>query len=880
MFTSQVARRAFVLFIACALLPVLAMSGLAIYQVTSHLQDQAQRRLQQASKRTALGLLNRLQAAQGALDQLAKQEAVRPRSTLSAALWTGEDGTVRAVFGEMTRPRLSRNQEAAVGAGKTVLSIDRDAAGRVRVILTRPVDLAQPGRGLLHAVVDPTFLWTLEEDSAVSPDTGLVVLDEAGQLLFSSLDTDPVLPEIVTRRAFERVSGHFEWRDQRREYVATHWSLFLQASFGAGKWTFVLSEPKAEVLAPVQSFERLFGLVLVLTVLTVLLASGQQIRKILTPITQLKAGADRLARGDLGARVEVTSRDEFAEVATAFNTMASQLGRQFRTLAVRQEITAAFNPSQPLQSFLQHSAEAVKRHLDDVLVVGIWLIGADRVTFDLVASAGPAGRAWRPSALPLTESELARLRAGRQPHVVKVLGDDRGRRGLSGSAEEGVTAFLAHPLVNEGKLLGCLGIFGTRVFEPTELSAFSAAGGDLARCIDRKQVDDALRDSEMQTRQLQKMEAIGRLAGGIAHDFNNLLMVITGRTYLLMNDFTAADPRRKNIATIDEAAKRAALLTRQLLAFSRKQVLAPTVLDLNEVVAGLTDILDRLVGEPIEIAFVPVADLGRTKLDRSQIEQVLVNLVVNARDAMPDGGRITVETHNVELDAAFVRGDEAGGAGPHVMLAVTDTGTGMDERTRARIFEPFFTTKEVGKGTGLGLATVHGIVQQSDGHIRVESAVGAGTTFRIYFPRVDDVIAATRDEGRAVLGGSETVLVVDDEVEVQSLLQAALAGYGYTVLGASSPGEALGLAEQHSGRIRLLLTDIVMPEMSGPALAERLAAFCPGMSTVYMSGYADYGSDVVADCGGGVHFLQKPFSPETVARTIREALDADPVAGR
>ena len=368
------------------------------------------------------------------------------------------------------------------------------------------------------------------------------------------------------------------------------------------------------------------------------------------------------------------------------------------------------------------------------------------------------------------------------------------------------------------------------------------------------------------------MEAVGRLAGGIAHDFNNLLTVISGRTYLLLRDLATDHPHRRGIQTIDETAQRAAQLTRQLLAFSRKQVLAPTVLDLNEVVEGLTDLLHRLIGESIELTVTPDPGLAKATLDRGQVEQVLVNLVVNARDAMPDGGRIDVSTQNVDLADDFLHPDGVGRAGAHVMIAIADTGCGMDEPTRARIFEPFFTTKEVGKGTGLGLATVLGIVQQSAGHIRVHSEVGVGTTFRIYFPRAEEPAtpvdlttpAPPRD-------GHETVLVVDDEVEVQSLLRTALGTWGYTVLGAATPSEALRLAEQHPGPIHLLLTDMVMPEMSGVVLARRLLALRPGMAAVYMSGYADYPAET-----GGMRFLQKPFTPDTVARTIREVLDSLP----
>jgi signal transduction histidine kinase/ActR/RegA family two-component response regulator len=876
MFGSEVARRAFVMFVACALLPVCALAILAFQQVTSQLQEQGQRRLQQTSKQLAMGLLKRLLAAEAVLGQTAEQGVVpagRLQRPLTAAMWTAGEGSDRMLLGEMARPRLTAAQVGKIAAGKTVLSIERDGSDRVRVVVSRAVDPELPHRGVVHGTVDPAFLWGFDDDLVLAADAKLVVLDEAGRVLFSSFGPDQTLPDIVTGQAAQRVAGHFEWGDGNGEYLAAHWGLFLQASMAVSKWTIVLSQPKADVLAPITAFKRIFLLVVVLTILTVFLLSGQQIRKSLTPLNQLKEGAQRLATGDLDARVEVTTRDEFADVATAFNHMANQLGRQFHTLALRREITAALSPTRPLEDFLQVSADAMIRHLD-LPLVGLWLVGDDHATLELRTSARSDGSSDQlPPRIPLTERELDRLRTDRQPYVTNSLRENPRRGDLGWAAHAGFVAFLAHPLIVEGRVVGIAGAFATRAVEATELSAFGLAAADIAGGIDRKRVDAALQDSEKQTRQLQKMEAIGQLAGGIAHDFNNLLTVITGRTYLLLHGLAADHPHRKGIQTIAATAQRAAALTGQLLAFSRKQVLAPTVLDLNEVTMGLTDILHRLIGESVEITFKPAADLGTAKLDRGQIEQVLVNLVVNARDAMPQGGRIAVETRNVDLDEASVGQEGGGSPGAHVMMSVSDTGTGMDEQTRARIFEPFFTTKEVGKGTGLGLATVLGIVQQSGGFIRVESKVGVGTTFKIYFPRVDEAATLVADAAAPPRAGSETVLVVDDETEVQALLQAALAGWGYTVLGATSPREAIRLAERHPGPIDLLVTDMVMPEMTGAVLAERLIAAHPDMAILFMSGYADYAAESIPQSPARVGFLQKPFAPDTVARKVRDLLD-------
>jgi signal transduction histidine kinase/ActR/RegA family two-component response regulator len=551
--------------------------------------------------------------------------------------------------------------------------------------------------------------------------------------------------------------------------------------------------------------------------------------------------------------------------------MASQLGRQFQALALRREIAAAANPAQSADEFLEACAEALARHLD-VAAVGLWMLGADRAALELRATARPAGGSGEAPPIPMSEAELARLVGEKIPYVNNALRQDAGRAHPSGAARPRPAAFAAHPLVVDDRPVGVLGVFATHPFDATDLSTLGTAAGDIGRCIDRKRVGDALHESEEQTRQLQKMEAVGRLAGGIAHDFNNLLTVITGRTYLLLQDLPADHPHRKGIRTIDSTAQRAAQLTRQLLAFSRKQVLAPTVLDLNEVVGSLTEILHRLIGEPIELVFRPGPSIGACKLDRGQVEQVLVNLVVNARDAMPGGGRITIETSAVDLDAA---GGRLAGAGPgrQVQLTVTDSGTGMDEHTRARIFEPFFTTKEVGKGTGLGLATVYGIVQQSGGTIRVESELGVGTAFTLCFPQVTEVATPAEATDEAPRPGTETVLVVDDESEVQALVQAVLVKFGYTVLGAERPAEALRLAERHPGPIHLLLTDMVMPEMAGSTLAERIRELRPDVPVLYMSGYADH-TAAARDDGMAPAYLQKPFTPDAVARAVRTALDA------
>jgi PAS domain S-box-containing protein len=379
---------------------------------------------------------------------------------------------------------------------------------------------------------------------------------------------------------------------------------------------------------------------------------------------------------------------------------------------------------------------------------------------------------------------------------------------------------------------------------------------------------------EQQVFQAQKMEAIGRLAGGVAHDFNNLLTAILGSTDLLLESLPSDHPGREDAEETRKAALRAADLTRQLLAFSRQQVLAPRVLDLNEVVANMDRMLQRLIGEDIELRTVLARDLGAVRADAGQLEQVIVNLAVNARDAMPGGGKLTIETLNVALDEAYVAAQAVVVPGSYVMLAVSDSGTGMDALTQARVFEPFFTTKAKGQGTGLGLATVYGIVKQSGGYIWVYSEPGQGTTFKVYLPRAAAPVESTSPDPviTGSLRGSETILLVEDQQEVRNLIRKMLEARGYHVLVAASGHDALRLTVQHAGTIDLLVTDVVMPGMSGREVALLLAPAHPKMKTLYLSGYTDESIVRHGLLEPGIAFLQKPFAAEALARKVREVL--------
>jgi PAS domain S-box-containing protein len=440
------------------------------------------------------------------------------------------------------------------------------------------------------------------------------------------------------------------------------------------------------------------------------------------------------------------------------------------------------------------------------------------------------------------------------------------------------TALEDRPFEIEGRLRGADGVLiayhwtgAALTDEHGQVSGLTGVGRDVT---ERKRAEEILRQRESEMRQLQKIEAIGRLAGGVAHDFNNVLTVVIGRCQLMLSRYQPDDPTYQDLDQIESTAQRAASLTRQLLAFSRNQASARQPLDLNATVTSVSDMLARLIGENIELVVTLDPKLDLVLGDPGQIEQVIVNFAVNARDAMPNGGRLTIATRNVMLNAAFVSAHPAASVGPHVLLEVSDTGVGMDEATLQRAFEPFFTTKAPGKGCGLGLSTVYGIVKQHEGYAAVESAPGRGATFRVYLPRIEAPAVVPRDEtGRSPLpGGSETIMLVEDEEAVRGLVREILTRLGYRVLVASDGLEALALSRECSEPIHLLLTDVIMPGMDGRELAERMMVERPDTRILFMSGYAEppIPDDVL---------LSKPVTPDALARKVSEVLRQPALAG-
>ena len=451
-----------------------------------------------------------------------------------------------------------------------------------------------------------------------------------------------------------------------------------------------------------------------------------------------------------------------------------------------------------------------------------------------------------------------------------------------GSSCRGQAAFSVR-LEHEGRIYGVLTSYVPQTFagDGEEQGLFQEVGEDIAFALFNIDREEKLRVAEGEKKKIeeqlhhaQKMEAVGRLSGGIAHDFNNLLTIMIGHADLTLMIIPDDSPIRENILEIRKAAERAAALTRQILAFSRKQIIEPVVLNINTLILGVDKMLHRIIGEDIEMETLLCSDLGRVEVDPGQLEQVIMNLAVNARDAMAEGGKLTIETTNVELGREYAENHFAVVPGSYVMLAVSDTGVGMTEEVRSQIFDPFFTTKEAGRGTGLGLSTVYGIVKQANGHIWVYSEPGKGACFKIYLPRVRKSTHVPEDGQREpeLLLGTETILLVEDEDQLRDMTLRILKRCGYTVLVAEGGDAALEIAEAYEKTIHLLLTDVVMPRMSGKAVAEQLKRLRPDAKVLFMSGYT--GNAVVHHgvLDKGINFLQKPFTAKGLARRVREVL--------
>jgi PAS domain S-box-containing protein len=711
--------------------------------------------------------------------------------------------------------------------------------------VARPV-LGPDGRprAVVFAAIDLDWLSAAAAEDSLSSGAVFAVIDHRGTILARrpdpgrwvgrDLHDSPVIRAVLSRR-----EGVFEATGS--DGVPRIWSFRPVEGTRDTAAYAMLGMDRRMVFAGAERVMRRSLLLLALTSLVALLAAWLGARVfVLRPVDALVSAARRLRAGDMAVRTSMTDPGELGDLGRSFDRMADSLQDRQREL---ERASAAVRESyETLQAVITASPVAI--------------VALDRERRPVL---------WTPAAERLFGWSAEEVIGQAQPPYIPPE-DREGSHDLLGRALSGehLTDFEVRRVRRDGKVLE-LSLSTALIRGPA-----GAAQGIVGVYLDLT----AQRQLERQFHHAQKMEAIGRLAGGVAHDFNNLLTVIQGFSEMALKSTGLDAAVRRDLEEVHRAALRAADLTGQLLAFSRRQPVQPRVLDLNTLVADMAKMLQRLIGENIELETRMGPRLARIRVDPGQIEQVIVNLVVNARDAMPGGGRLVIETANHSCADGSGAPCHPSCPGPSVTLTVSDTGTGMDPETLRHLFEPFFTTKARGKGTGLGLSTVYGIVQQCGGDIEVASEPGRGTTFRVYLPQTTSVADTGRaaDAARATPRGSETVLLVEDEDMVRSLVRTTLERLGYGVLEARHGKEALELAEQRGGAIDLLLTDVVMPGMGGPEVARRLSATCPGLRVLYLSGYAAIESKHRAGTPLAP-LLQKPFALDALARKVREVID-------
>lgn len=866
---SIVARKIFVLLAFCALLPVGGLVYFSLRQVYGNLEEQAHQRLRHASKNVGMSIYNgffslwedmeillaslRGGSPPGSFHGDAELPATRPlkRALLAATLFR-EGGGHRILFGsKCPLPPATDPVRLHLASGKPVVFSQARAGRPDRIFLAFSARDERGRHALMVGEINEEYLWSLAR-IATPGNMDIDILGRGGIPLFSSRPVPEPLSGLVENAMKRSSSGPVTWNVGGRTFLGEYWLVFLKGGFQSENWTVVASLPSEEVFAPVREFTRVFLLLLLLTGTIVLLLATVLVRRNLAPLARLIEGTGRIRQGEFASRVDIRSGDEFEDLARSFNAMSERLEFQFRAmkeanLRMEREI-AVRKQAEEEKALLGMAVEQVAESI---------LITDPRGT---VLYANPAFE--RTSGFRRKEVVGEEIRTLVSPDLNK----DRLRE---------IRHAWLRGEVWTGKIAGRRKD-GSRLEEELILSPVRNDDGRIIHYVVSKRDVTAEVQLEERLRHSEKMEAVGKLAGGISHDFNNLLTAVIGYSEILLMKLDGNDPIRKEVAGIHYAGERASHLVRQLLTFSRKQVNEPKVIDLNEVLSGIDMMLQRLIRENIRVRTIPGEGPWSIRADPSQVELAIVNLAVNARDAMPDGGTLTIETANRVAGGASDRPHPVGRPGKYVALKVTDTGCGMDESTRSRIFEPFFTTKEPGKGTGLGLSAVYGIVNQSGGSICVESEPGKGTAFTIYFPALE-VLPEPREEetgSRAGKhGGTETILLAEDEGLVRDLARSILAARGYNVLEARDGRESVEIGRSHEGPIQLLVTDMVMPHMGGREAAARLQEIRPGIRILYMSGYLEDATFSPGDVGSEVSFLQKPFHPDALARKVRELLD-------
>jgi two-component system cell cycle sensor histidine kinase/response regulator CckA len=721
-------------------------------------------------------------------------------------------------------------------------------SGKPMILLAYPVIGKANRPGLVLAVgLDLDWLVEQAQERRLPPGACLQIIDQGGLILARYPRVQGLVGTAQAKSGLIKyILAHHEGTAEFRDMTGTvRLYGFAAVSVGSNRIHVCVGVPKKLALAGVERhlifILALFGLVLALALLAAWFGASLVL---IRPVNRLLEGAARLAKGDLAYRAGPPyGSGELGRLTRAFDQMAETLHQ--RGIEHDQDVAELRQSEERFRAVFESTTNSiivVDEHQN--------ILFANQAALDFTELSRDR-----------TVGKNIRDSLGHLPEFLQLW-----TTRINRVFETGETLNFEDKISPGDKT----------IYSDSSFFPIADDGGDiLAVGLIHRDVTER-RNLEDQFNQAQKMEAVGRLAGGVAHDFNNLLTIIIGYSELALEELPAGSPLNKTITEVKTAGRRAAGLTRQLLAFSRRQILEPRPLDLGAVLADIEPMLRRLIGEDIVLVTHTEPDQGTVMADPGQIEQVIMNLAVNAQDAMPGGGKLTIETRNVDLDESYSRYHAGTKPGPHVMLAVTDTGMGMDKEKQSKIFEPFFTTKENGKGTGLGLSMVYGIVKQSGGSIYLYSEPEQGTTFKIYFPRVDEAAAPLeRDREAAVVrGGTETILVVEDEEAVRQVVSHMLGEKGYHVLEAADGQEALAAAEAVEGRIDLLLTDVVMPGLSGRQLAERMTDLYPGIKVLYTSGYTDNAIAYHGILAPRIHFIAKPFTPDSLMRKVRVVLDA------
>ncbi len=833
-------------------LPAIVLLLTTTYQYESELRVESEQRLSARAKDSGQEVFARLADLAAVLRSMASRPSSGSSRELSLEPWRGRLDRLLALDAEQLPAPLATATGAAatrirerLAAGKGVL--EEAPAGNGKSALWMAVPAGEDGRGALWAAIRVDWLWkagTLPSEGGV----GWLLLGDGGRsILGSSPDADPEFIARVRAHADQGV-GRFEWQGAgdirwRAGFVT------IPLGFDFGHPGLVAAVGEIDHLGPKAALvRRTSWLVAIGALLVAALVGGRRLRGDLEPLSALLRQTDRLATGDLAARVDVAGPTDLARLGEAFNRMGGMLQHQFQVLQTAND-----------------ALRAAERRLGDVIA------SSPAVIYTLaVEGGGPRGITWI--------SDNVRALLGYTAE--EALGTEWWKDTVHPEDRDPVLAAFREQMAAHARAANEFRIRhrdGRYLWVRSEARQVGGADGAPAEVVGAASDITERKLLEAQVRQAQRMEALGRLAGGVAHDFNNLLTIISGYSEMVLADLPPGDAKREKVSQISQAGERGAALTRQLLAFSRQAILEPQVLDLNVVVRENEKLLRRLLGEDVRISTLLAPDLSMVKVDPGHIGQILMNVAINARDAMPTGGVLTIRTEQVEVNAELAAARQEAKSGSFVALSLTDTGTGMTPEVLARIFEPFFTTKPQGVGTGLGLATVYGIVQQSGGFIDVDSAPGRGTTFRLYFPVSQEAARSHKPstETPSTARGQESILLVEDDAAVRTMVRCALAEAGYNVLEASRGTEALRLAGDLTNSIQLLITDVVMPEMGGGQLAEHLLRIRPEIKVLFISGYTD---DAVIRQGilrEEVAFLQKPFTLPALAARVRQVLEGE-----